>query len=71
MHTFAGLSTDYDGGGPGAGYLTKWNRIREGWLDLSHGDTTVTDPVPEPSGLALIGVGLIAGAIARRRLRKD
>ena len=66
FHTFAGLNTSYRSNG----YLKKWERSKEGWLDLTYGNTTVTDPVPEPASLLLRGGGLgLAGLIARRRRR--
>ncbi len=56
MHPFAKLNTSYNS----AGYLTKWNRKREGYLDGRDFNT-----VPEPATLGLVAMtGLL---IARRR----
>lgn len=64
MRTFAGLQTQYRSNG----YLKSWSRAKEGWLDLSY-RPTITDPVPEPTSVLLLGSGIGLIALLRRRKR--
>lgn len=69
--TVSGLSTQYydTPGYSKHGFLKKWESNCDGYLKITCDETAVpTDPVPEPSTVALLGLGF-AGAIATR-LRK-
>ncbi len=68
FHTFSNLNRRYYGSSSSkAGFLKDWGFSKQGWLDLTYGSTSPTDPVPEPASLLLLGGGLGLGAIVRRR----
>ncbi len=66
LHPVKGLTTEYNDDG----FLTKWQRSKEGWLDASNLDAEripMPPPVPLPTGAGLGAAGLMLLGARRRR----